>query len=539
MINQLNNSSVNKNIFAPFQTNGTPYAITKPFTEQQKIEREQEKDKKNNRIGLKITTAVGIAALIVASVAMAFSKKSRGKLHGFAKKISGKIDELSNNKNQSRFADFRLKALKITNKILVNSKSIFNLGNLKDILFKVGFKKFKPLREFSDAATKVFIKISNNTAKGAYNGTRYSFENMYEQFAKYNKKFKIPEEKVKEIERKIADIKLKYDKSFGIEERNSRLDNTVKELGKIDDIFLDRTWRHPIKFAKKDAYTTFLAEDIAYPAKSEQSRKVIGLKAEISFSEKDSYNDIKKHISKADLLIDPTLKEPAEIINKLNAHLNSFKVKQDAESKNLIIQELQNLQKYCSKVPEYEKISTDLADMIKHLKTDKPGKIQEIMELYRSEINKGITEKDYAKLERTVNRATSSLNRSVDIETDKLFDKIRDIQLGGAPHDILAILASVGYVGYELAKVDNKDERISVTLKYGIPVIGAVVTSLYCALGLVSGGKSLIIGTLSGLAINKLGEFIDKLRKKHNKTEAVINGSTKLIGDMKDSLTAK
>lgn len=533
MINQVNNSSVNKNIFAPFQTNGSPYAITKPFTEQQKVEREQEKEKKSSRIGLKITGAVGIFALAVFTIAMAFSKKNRGKLQGLVKKIAEQAETLSKNKGHSKFAEFRLKALKVTNQILVNSKSIFNFGNLKDVLVKIVFKKVEPLRRFSDAATRAFRKISNNTARFAYKGTHLRFENMYEQFALINKK--LPKEKVKELERRISNIKLKYDNAFGIEARNSRLEETVLSLQKIDKDFVERSWKHPIKFAKKDAYTTFLAEEIAYPAKSNQYKKVIKSKAKISLSEKDNYNDIKKLINKVDLLIDPTIKEPREIIKKLNDHLNSFKIKQDAESKSLVLQEMQKLQEYCSKVPQYSTISNDLTEIINISKTSKPGEIQEIMSLYKEDLS----QEDYTKLERTVNRATSSLNRSVDIETDKLFDKIRDLELGGAPSDIVAILLSVGYVGYELAKVDNKDERISVALKYGIPVIGAVVTSLGFALGLVSGGKSLIFGIIFGLLINKAGEFVDKLRKKDNKTETVINGSAKLIGDIKDSLSSK
>lgn len=530
MINQVNNSSVNKNIFAPFQTNGSPYAITKPFTEEQRAEKAKEK---GNRIGLKITGAVGIVSLAVFAIAMAFSKKNRGKLQGLVKKIAEQTETLSKNKGHSRFADFRLKALKVTNQILVDSKSIFNFGNLKDILVKTGFKKVEPLRRFSDAATRVFIRISNNTARASYKATHYSFENMYEQFARINKK--LPKEKVTEIERKIADIKLKYDKSFGVEARNSRLEETVQNLQGIDKDFMERSWKHPIKFAKKDAYKTFLAEDIAYPAKTKQYKSVIKSKAEISLSEKDNYNDIKKLINKVDLLIDPTIKEPREILQKLNKNLDAFKIKQDAESKELVIQEIQNLQGYCSKVPQYSTISNDLTEIINLAKTSKPGEIQEIMHIYKGQLS----QEDYVKLERTVNRATSSLNRSVDIETDKLFDKIRDLELGGAPHDIVAILLSIGYVGYELAKVDNKDERTSVALKYGIPVIGAVGTSLYCALGLVSGGKSLAFGIISGLIINKIGEFVDNLRKKHNKTEAVINKSAKLIGDMKDSLNSK
>ena len=69
-------------------------------------------------------------------------------------------------------------------------------------------------------------------------------------------------------------------------------------------------------------------------------------------------------------------------------------------------------------------------------------------------------------------------------------------------------------IGVGLARAKDNDERVSVTLKAGIPVIGAVATSLYCTARLVSGGKAMGVGLLSGYILNKIGEETDKLRKK-------------------------
>ena len=90
---------------------------------------------------------------------------------------------------------------------------------------------------------------------------------------------------------------------------------------------------------------------------------------------------------------------------------------------------------------------------------------------------------------------------------------------------MLSILGTVGTVGYFLNKSKDKDEKYSVAIKYGIPAIGAIATSLYCTARLVAGGKALLFGLVSGWLMNKAGEAVDNARKKytldvsfHNKT---------------------
>ena len=56
---------------------------------------------------------------------------------------------------------------------------------------------------------------------------------------------------------------------------------------------------------------------------------------------------------------------------------------------------------------------------------------------------------------------------------------------------------------------------ISASLKYGIPAVGAIATSLYCSAKLISGGKALLFGLLSGWVINKIGVFADEVRKQY------------------------
>ena len=126
-----------------------------------------------------------------------------------------------------------------------------------------------------------------------------------------------------------------------------------------------------------------------------------------------------------------------------------------------------------------------------------------------------LPEKQYKRVEKRVNALIKSLDKSIKTETVSYVDKARDLKLGSAPTDILSILGTVGTVGWFLGKSKNKDERISSSLKYGIPAVGAIATSLFCTAKLVAGGKSIAIGLISGWLMSKLGSIVDNTRKSY------------------------
>jgi hypothetical protein len=71
-------------------------------------------------------------------------------------------------------------------------------------------------------------------------------------------------------------------------------------------------------------------------------------------------------------------------------------------------------------------------------------------------------------------------------------------------------------ITFGLNRAKGKDEKTSVMLKSGIPLVGGVATSLISATKLVSGGKSIALGLASGLVLNQLGKFTDDYRKSKN-----------------------
>ena len=145
-------------------------------------------------------------------------------------------------------------------------------------------------------------------------------------------------------------------------------------------------------------------------------------------------------------------------------------------------------------------------------KSDLYSSIEQVM----SEYKKVLSENEYKKLESTVSVLKKSLEKSIENETVNYIDKARDLKLGSAPTDVLSILGSVGAVGWYLGKSDNKDEKISASLKYGIPAVGAIATSLICTARLIAGTKSMAIGLVSGWLMSKIGAQVDYLRKRYS-----------------------
>lgn len=157
---------------------------------------------------------------------------------------------------------------------------------------------------------------------------------------------------------------------------------------------------------------------------------------------------------------------------------------------------------------------------------------KEIITKYKSVLS----DKDYKKLETSAKNALKSLDKSTNMESEKLFEKLRDIKLGSAPTEFLGILTSLGVIALGLTKADNGDERISVALKYGIPTVGAIATSLLCMVGLVAGGPSIILGLASGLAMNKIGAIVDKAIKDYKQNKLSLDNLS--LNKIADKITS-
>lgn len=137
---------------------------------------------------------------------------------------------------------------------------------------------------------------------------------------------------------------------------------------------------------------------------------------------------------------------------------------------------------------------------------------EKLLPLYK----KVLPEAEYKKVEAATKAATKSFDHSVKIETEKIFDKLRDLKIGCAPMDTIGLVLILGDIIRKLAMADNNDERKSIGLLYGIPALGTIATISFCTAALISGGQAIMLGLIAGLLINKVGEAVDNERKKRH-----------------------
>ena len=308
--------------------------------------------------------------------------------------------------------------------------------------------------------------------------------------------------------------------------RNERLREIHSATDGLFDFFWDASFKDVRNFKSKNMWQTFIAEDYMLPAKMKLANKTSVLRQAITHDIVDNYKATKKALDNIQKFISPADSATNDILAELRKNLNSYKkLSGDNElvQRNVLNKEISaNLKKlsdcYGRKSKEFgynseavNSIASYVAEVEDVIAKSSKGELQEILTIYK----KYLPRKEYLKLKSQVESAIKSLDNSIDIETVQYVDKARDLRLGSAPTDVLSIVGTVGAVGYYLNKADGKDEKISASLKYGIPAIGAIATSLYSTARLISGGKSMAFGIVSGMIISKIGEAVDNLRKKY------------------------
>lgn len=535
MINQITTGSINKNVFSPVQSsNGANYAITSPIYEHQENEAEIAKDKKINYWGYSIAATGFVVGMGALWLAKGLPPKARNFMNKIYREMVDKSNKIKSKEKTSWAENLHLKALKALRIITTRSKIVFNAAPFKDAWAKKVIEKYPKLNNFCDKITNWFERVSVKTSRYQYNKTMKHFDEMYAAFDQANSK--LPKEVADNIKKRTGTIQELYKENFSATGQNRRLNQMKKDMDGIHEkvynkMFVD--WKNFYSL-HGDAYKTFVSEDFAINAKIKVNTEVNTVRTMISNGLNDDYAATRRLLSHIDMFIDPTDPKSRLLIKNIGKTLDEYKkfTERGKEAKQVLfdgrissnINTLKDYIKNCGKYSQKDvaEISKSIESLDEILRVNKRGQVQEILAEYK----KYLPKEDYEKVKKIAYRATGSLNKSIDTEVDKLFDKVRDLLIGSAPVDVLGVLSSLGVIGFGLAKADNNDERISASLKYGIPAVGGVVTTLICTLGLVSAGPSLIIGGISGVLINKLGIEVDNLRKRYQGKKVNPNEAT-------------
>ena len=530
MINSVYTTNTVKNSpFSDFKQPKNGYYINVPFDEKTQ---EEVKNKKSHKLGKTIT----LSALVVGFGTLAIFS---GRLNKGATKYLNKWRIALEQKiaKGGKYQNFYRYALGKTESFLAKTESINNFTTFKDVICqrlmwgKNGQRTFT--RRIHEGITKMFTQISRSTVNSSYATTQNKFSKLTEHLATLNEEIlrKKPADTavantINSLNSRIASVNQHLENGFGINARARRL----KEVNRATDGLFDYFWNASLSdiknFRSKDMWQSYIAETYMLPAKNKLAADTSALRRVISHNISDSYKASSGFVDELQKLVNPTDLATNEILNSIRGCLTKYKklsgANEATERAKLCKEISQNLKKFTESfrnVAAEQKYDDNALQSVvefsskieKAISNNSKGELEEILTGYKSLLPRD----KYLKLKAEIADVVKSLDKSIDIETVQYVDKARDLKLGAAPTDILSILTTVGAVGYYVSKSDNKDERISASLKYGIPAVGAIATSLFCTAKLISGGKAMFLGLASGWVINKIGVFVDDLRKKY------------------------
>ena len=428
MINQIKPDSVAyKSVFAPLQSSGVHYAITKPFTEEQKQgvkeEVKKEEEKKGNKLGYKIAKIALVAGFGIFAVMKGLPKPVREKLNKLFDRLEDKISGMNKAENLSALQHLYLKSLNKLKSFANFSKAIYNFAPFKDVIVMKALKKSPFLEKIGNGITNVFEKITVKRSRSAYDSTMPKFDRMYTNFDKKNAiiltqdlstkvdvrgTIKTKKEWVDELEQKTKNIQANYDKNFREIAQIKRLENAKKQFDGVDKLgnskpensilnrVSDRIFGDFKGFwGNKKTYNTFLSEELAAEQKIVFVNNISMLKRAISNDVNDSYYATKKILSHIGTYIDTSEEKSRILIKNIRTNLQEYK-KITSDTPDSIIHDLnQSTSKNLFDLDTHikksgicdEETSLKISEYIKNandiLTENKRGEIQEILTIYK------------------------------------------------------------------------------------------------------------------------------------------------------------
>lgn len=415
-------------------------------------------------------------------------------------------------------------------------EAVNNFATVKDVSFKFLMSSTAIGAKIHNSITRMFEKIGRQAVINSYSRTAGSVAeakairlNLGRNLLSKDS-YKIIEingvrqtkaQWVSQLDKMNDDLVGAYDMYFGRNVLTSRYLRIKKALSGLNDKFdsLKAFW-------SKDLVNSFMAENVISKEKLALQNNVRGFRKEISYSIVDLAKVLDEKIIKMSRVISY---KDVDKIDKLRAVRHDIKtlVKtintkgvNDTSALQLKAKVIEGIDSLKNSVSDSvknktmdEKVANDLLDGILDLKNSfvnyKQGKVEDMLDIYK----KLLSDEDYKILEKSYKNSVKSLDKSINIETEEFVSKVRDLALGGAPTDILTILGSLATLGYNLGKSEDNEQRVSISLKYGIPTIAGIGVSLYCNAKLYAGTKSLLVGGISTIILNKIGVWADDLLK--------------------------
>ena len=537
------------NPFAEFNSKKAKYyfATTKlPQTSDSFLSEKIREDKETNRLGKTIAISALSVGAIILFLMRGLPKNAYKNLERWSQKLEAKLYKQRQNGQVGKLEEFYTFTLNKLTSFMAKAKSINNFVSIKDISFEKLMSKNKYTKKIHRKITSIYEKIGRRTVDKSYEKAKSKMYGMFQTFEDFDDKIllntrngqelvegKAVKKWLDDIENLKTKIRRTWNSNFGQRSRNQRYEDMQNAVKTLSDDVWEATIGNLDNLGKKDVYESFIAEEMLAGKKLKLINGAKNPRYIITRDIDDIYNssiDVVKNITS---FVNPKDKASRELIKNLRLKLEDYKKLagySEAKKRTELNKEIQNILKKLSnsicenkKIYKYDtetvhQLSSQIQGIQDIMGDSGKGSIQEILTIYK----KLMPREDYLKLKESANKTVKYMDSAITKETDNFFDMMRDLKMGSAPTDILSILAAIGAIGLGLSKSENKDQQYSVLLKAGIPAVGAIATSLYFSASLVSGGRAMLYGGISGLLISKAGSMLDEYRKKHFPVKAQI-----------------
>lgn len=492
----------------------------------------------NNPKQEKINKASAVGFVLMAASLLMFSKGVQKNSKKFFEKINAyfdkKIDKsiLYGTKPKNRVQSAVTKSI---NTFLHKAESLNNITSLKDILFMKFMYKTKPTQKIHSSISELFENISRETVNKSYKKTQKKFNSMYDIFEKLdeyilknypgkiihhkNKNYTC-EELVALAKNYRENVKIVADAFMMPEAIQARYDRIKGSTSSLYSEFWNESfkdfWSKDNKFKRREMWQTFIAAERVKANRTGLARDVSFSRYILSYTPQEKSAYITRYIKNLKSIIPYEDLESADILKRMECYVKDLSALTD--NRENFLRELDKFEKLPLKLKGDENFiksqqsdKSTYIDLIRDMVVDDDkGELGDMLDIYRQIVPFELSKTGALK---QAKKAVESFDKSVHLETEEFFDKLRDLELGSAPTDILTLVISSWMILLGLEKAKSYEEKKSVMLKSGIPVIGGIVTTMISTTKLVSGGKSLALGILSGLVLNRAGVIADKISK--------------------------
>ncbi len=493
-------------------------------------------DKK--KLWLKLGIGVALLGITSIGVVKTMPKSVVKKFDDFKQFLEKKIEKEA---TDSKTAIFYRSILQTSLNVGEKFQGINNIISFKDLWFKRKITDKVPFLEKScRAITGWFRNIGRFTVRSSYKSTGRRFEALGETLNNVERELLVRDSRrmvvingqkksvqdwVKILGVKRQSVRSKLDENFSVSavrERDKAIDKIMEPL---EDAVWAASFGNKSNFAQKDTYFTFVADKFLAVDKAGLGQKIHKMRGEISYNIYDQVKACRELLSFNKKVLNPRDVVSEKLFRELHKQLSSiYGIDKNSPQYNIFYEEL------LANISAFEKSIVSGAEKFKYddkiistvsqhtrimkeiLASKQKGTLDEMLEIYE----KLLPEKEFNIVQKHIRETVKSLDNSINKESVEYFDKLRDLKLGSAPTDILTILLGFGSLGVGLVSTSDKDTQASVALKYGIPAIGGMLTSMVVTSMLVAGLKSHFVGLVSGLLLNKAGTVADEYRKKYN-----------------------